>query len=105
MKPRSNLYEERVVFSTCSCVRVKRQSVTCHVLQHDVLHKAAIISVALRVLSAAVVHGAAAAGGAADSVGSRVAAAFRASYTVRRTNARRSQSSGTARHWDVPGCN
>lgn len=73
-------------------------------LRHDVLHKAAIISVALRVLSAAVVRGAAAAGGAADSVGSRVAAVLRASYTVRRMDARRSQSSGTARHWDVPDC-
>lgn len=48
-------------------------------LRHDVLHKAAIISVALRVLSAAVVRGAAATAGAADSAGSKMAAAFRAS--------------------------
>lgn len=72
-------------------------------LRHDVLHKAAIISVALRVLSAAVVHGAAA--GAADSAGSRMAAAFRASRMVGWTDARRSRNSGTARHWGVPGCN
>lgn len=56
-------------------------------LRHDVLHKAAIISVALRVLNAAVVRGAAAAGGAADSAGSRMAAAFRALCTVGRTDA------------------
>lgn len=66
-------------------------------LRHDVLHKAAIISVALHVLSAAVVRGAAAVGGAADFAGSRMAAAFRALCTVRRTEARRSWSSGTAR--------
>lgn len=65
-----------------ACVRARetfsRTSVTCHVLQHDVI--TATISVASRVLSAAAVRGAAAAAEAADSVGSRVAAAFRASW-------------------------
>jgi len=70
-----------------------------------VLHKAAIISVALRVLSAAVVRDAVAAEGAADSAGSRMAAAFRASCTVGRMNARRSRNSGTALHWGAPGYN
>lgn len=60
---------------------------------------AAIISVALRVLSAAVVRGATAAGGAADSAGSRMAAdAVRTLYTVGRTDARKSRNSGTAQH-------
>lgn len=88
MKPRSNLYEERIssvldgcfraIVRACARETFSRMSVTCHVLQHDAF--TATISVASRVLCAAVVaRGAAAAAGAADSAGSRAAAALRAS--------------------------
>lgn len=74
-------------------------------LRHDVLHKAAIISVALRVLSAAVVRGAAAAGEAADSAGSKMVAAFQAPCKAGQTDARRSRNSGITRHWGALGYN
>lgn len=70
-----------------ACVRVKRRVSRATCYGTTCYTRPAIISVALRVLNAAVVRGAAAAGGAADSAGSRMAAAFRALCTVGRTDA------------------